>query len=292
MLEEIDSSNLLASIINPLSGYFLCNHFIGDELTTKFDGLDGINIPFGINNLLKNKNFNSIKQYDIVLCQVDFFDYFCMKILSILNHKIILITSQWAYPALERSEKTDMVLNHPNILLWVSQNPIYTNRPNYMPFPYGINMKSLSLYYSFLCEYVNHKSNNIKLLPLTVKDWYPDDHIRVKYPIFGKESGERLDYVSYLREIAKCKYIISPEGDRKDCYRNYEAIGLECIPISNIGEEFKEIFESNLIYSDAKSMICMFDTKHIERDYAPPNRRIILLEYWIRKIIDKIKKLT
>ena len=190
-------------------------------------------------------------------------------------------------------KKTDIVLNHPNILLWVSQNPIYANHPKYMPFPYGINMNSLSLYYSFLHEYItNNKSQNIKLLQLTVKDWYPDDHIRKKYPIFGKESGERLSYVSYLREIAKCRYIISPVGDRNDCYRNYEAIGLECIPISNVGSAFKEILGDNMIYSDAKSMIGMLHTKYIERNYILPTRRIILLEYWTQQIIDKIKKLT
>ena len=106
MLKEIDPSNLLGSIINPLSGYFICNHFIGDELTSTFDGYKGrINIPYGVNNLLQNENCHIIKQYDIVLCQVDFFDYFFSKILPKLQVQIILITSQWAYPAIERSEK-------------------------------------------------------------------------------------------------------------------------------------------------------------------------------------------
>ena len=38
--KEIDPSNLLGSIINPLSGYFICNHFIGDELTSTVISLE------------------------------------------------------------------------------------------------------------------------------------------------------------------------------------------------------------------------------------------------------------
>lgn len=293
MLEEIEASNLLGTIINPLSGYFICNHFIGDELTSGFDGYrERINLPLGVNNLLVNQNMESIKQYDIVLCQVDFFESFVSNILPKLRNKIILITSQWAYPAIERSEKTDMVLEHPNILLWISQNPIYANQPKYMPFPHGINMASLPPYYTFLLEnnMEYNKSHIIKSLPLTVKDWYPEEHIRKRYPIFGKDSGEGLSYDSYLRELSTCKYIISPEGDRPDCYRNYEAIGLGTIPVSNIEEErFEEIFGTNMVYSDAESMSCMVT---MERDYVEPNRRIILLDYWIKHIIAKIKSLT
>ena len=153
MLEEIDASNLLGSIINPLSGYFICNHFIGDELTSGFDGYrEKITLPSGVNDLLLNQNIRSIKQYDIVLCQVNFFESFVSNILPKLKKKIILITSQWAYPAIERSDKTDMVLAHPNIMLWISQNPIYANHPKYMAFPYGINMASLSSYFDFLWD--------------------------------------------------------------------------------------------------------------------------------------------
>lgn len=291
MLEDIDGSNLLSHIINPLSGYFICNHFIGDELFSGFDGYtDKIALPSGVNDLLQNKNMESIKHYDIVLCQVDFFDYFISKVLPLLKKKIILITSQWAYPAIERNDKTDMVLAHPNIMLWISQNPIYANHPKYMAFPYGINMASLSSYFDFLWNTASiNKTKPVHLLPLTVKDWYPAEHIRKIYPIFGKESGERLSYVSYLKELVKCKYIISPEGDRPDCYRNYEAIGLECIPVSNIEEGmFKELFGNNMVYSDAEEMVRMC---HTERDYVLPNSRIILLDYWRQKIIDKMKKI-
>ena len=33
MLNEIDASYLLGTIINPLSSYYLCNHFIASEIT-------------------------------------------------------------------------------------------------------------------------------------------------------------------------------------------------------------------------------------------------------------------
>jgi hypothetical protein len=60
-------STLLKYLINPLSPYFLCNHFFGKEIyllpnhliTEKHD-------------LRKTKRYDLIKDYDIVHCQVNF----------------------------------------------------------------------------------------------------------------------------------------------------------------------------------------------------------------------------
>ncbi|OEU06279.1 hypothetical protein FRACYDRAFT_255289 [Fragilariopsis cylindrus CCMP1102] len=45
-------------------------------------------------------------------------------------------------------------------------------------------------------------------------------------------SGRKLDYVDYLRDISRTKYVISPDGDHPDCHRHYESIGLGAIPIT------------------------------------------------------------
>jgi hypothetical protein len=38
----------------------------------------------------------------------------------------------------------------------------------------------------------------------------------------------------YFLEMAKSKYVVSPNGDRPDCYRHYEAIGLGAVPITQL----------------------------------------------------------
>ena len=313
MLNEIDASYLLGTIINPLSSYYLCNHFIASEITPGSHDYVSykhpIILPYGTNNLLLNKNYDTIKNNDIIVCQVNYFDLFTRVIFPTLgDKKIVLITSQWAYPALEKSDTTDKILASPNIILWISQNPIYKNNDKYMAFPYGINMKDISLYYSYLVGVnmdisANHellklnKNKNILHTNLNVEDWYPEDHIRQQYSCFGVDSPERLGYVQYLKEITRSRYILSPQGDRPDCYRNYEAIGLGCIPISNLAEEFQEIFEENMIYSNGEDMQKMLEISRVmiaghDKEYTLPNRRIILSSYWREKIIERIKKVV
>ena len=44
-------------------------------------------------------------------------------------------------------------------------------------------------------------------------------------------SGPRQARPSYLKELARSEYVLSPDGDRPDCYRHYEALILGAIPI-------------------------------------------------------------
>ena len=142
-----------------------------------------------------------------------------------------------------------------------------------------------------------NKNKNILHTNLNVEDWYPEDHIRQQYSCFGVDSPERLGYVQYLKEMTRSRYIFSHQGDRPDCYRNYEAIGLGCIPISNLAEEFQEIFEENMIYSNGEDMQKMLEISRVmiaghDKEYTLPNRRIILSSYWREKIIERIKKVV
>ena len=306
MFKEIDPSYLLGSIINPLSGYFLCRHYIATEINpTSEDYVDykhTIKIPYGINDLLTTHEYNKISNYDILLVQVNYFDFFYDKIFpSLGNKKIILITSQWAYPMLKKSKKTDDVLKSDNILLWIAQNPIYEESNKYMPFPFGINMNDLSIYYSCLsnfyanCNDEEHKCNtskqyNIQHMNCTVEDWYPEEHIRKVIPDFGINSPNRLGIVEYFKTLSVSRYIISPQGDRPDCYRNYEAIGFGCKPISNLDIQYKDIFKDNMIFMEPEEMLDVLNKKNLKKyNWKLPDRRLILSTYWLDKIIFKIK---
>lgn len=43
---------------------------------------------------------------------------------------------------------------------------------------------------------------------------------------------ERSDNLTYLQNIARSKYVLSPHGDYPDCYRHYESMYLSAIPIT------------------------------------------------------------
>ena len=56
---------------------------------------------------------------------------------------------------------------------------------------------------------------------------------------------ESTDYKSYLQELKKHKFCLSPEGNGIDCYRTWEALYMKTIPIckrSVMVEEFAKIF--------------------------------------------------
>jgi hypothetical protein len=290
----LHSDNIIEEFVTPITPYFLCNHFISDEIHCYGYKYFYYEITVKGNDLLRNKNFHDIKHLDIIQIQVDYFDYFHDVVLPIIvsnNIQVIIITSQWHSPQIQHNEKTMNVLNNKNILLWISQNPIYANHDKYMAFPYGILHHNLKQYVDFVKSYDKTIPKNIKILNQHsgAHDHLPSNHVRKIYPIFGINSGPPLEYNDFLKNIADSEYVISTIGDREDCYRHYESIGLNAIPISNISNNYKDIFQDNMIYSNAEEMITMINTQSIESIYQPPNRDILTVRYWVEKIRERIE---
>jgi len=288
-------SEPLPNLVTPITPYFLCNHFISTEIHScsgwKYIG---INLKIGANNLLKNKNYNDIKDFEIIQIQVDYFDFFCNSVLPIIcknNVKVIIITSQWHIPQIQRSPATDKLLNHKNILLWISQNPIYENSEKYMAFPYGICHHQIKEYAQFLLSNDANKNKSIKILNqnAAAHGHLPNDHIRKTHNIFGINSGRRLGYAEYLTNLSNAEFVISTAGDRDDCYRHYECIGLNAIPVSNIKGGYKCIFDENMVYSHAEEMVTMLKTNTVVNHiYKKPNKDVITISYWKNKIHERI----
>ena len=215
--------------------------------------------------------------------------------------KIIIFTSQYHLPQIHKNELTENLINNDKVILWISQNPIYTDHDKYMAFPYGIQHVTVSKYMKFLKKEnkqilnKNTKTNILFNSPSTAWKHLPENHIRKqlnKDPRFTKLNSYfkpyRLDYEKYLYNILKSKFTISTSGDRDDCYRHYECIGLNSIPISNIN--YKEIFDNNMIGSlNVNDIIKVVDNEKVF-DYQHPNRDIITIEYWRNKISLRLQK--
>jgi hypothetical protein len=304
LLENIrkdnDINNLFMNIINPFSTYLICDHYIGSELKEL-----NIKVPIFKNDLLATNNTDVIKDYDILLVESIQFDIFIETFLPRIKKKIVLITGYWQWPQIYKSEKTDYVLNHPNILLWISQNPIYQDHPKYMPFPYGICHCNLIKYAEqLLLE--NNKTKMIEFLPIQ----NGTNPCRSKLPELEKMKPEE-----YYKKMGEAQFLLSPIGDRDDCYRHYECIGLGTIPISNIGqgscyamspttnlvddhrssdkfgETYKPIFNENMYYCDIDQMVTILDTGVIDCSYSMPNRDLICFEYHRDMVFNRIAEL-
>ena len=297
-MDNIDLTNInpIEFLVTPITPYFICNHFISTEIHSSSCKYISINLELKSNDLLKNKNYNDIKNLEIIQIQVDYFDFFYDEILPIIcknNIKIVIITSQYHSPQIQKNYKTDHLLNNSNILLWISQNPIYTNNEKYMAFPYGINHIYVNDYLNFIKTNNIHNNKHIKILNQTASahDHLPNNHIRKMYDIFGINSGKYIGYTDFLIAILNAEFVISTSGDRDDCYRHYECIGLNAIPISNINNGYKDIFGENMVYSTAEEMISMINTNIVNYDYKKPNRDILTIPYWSYKIDQKINTL-
>ena len=47
----------------------------------------------------------------------------------------------------------------------------------------------------------------------------------------GLKLSEKVDYESYLREVARSHFILSPNGNGIDCHKHWEALYLNTVPI-------------------------------------------------------------
>lgn len=295
---DLENINPVEYLITPLAPYFICNHFISTEIhNTSGSKYIDMNLDLKANDLIKNKNYNDIKNFEIIQIQVDLFDFFYDEILPIIiknNVKVVIITSQWHLPQIQRNNKTDDLLNNSNILLWISQNPIYTNNEKYMAFPYGIRHHNINDYVNFINSTNINIDKNVKILNqyASAHHGLPNNHIRKMFDIFGKNSGKGyVNYIEFLTSILNSEFVISTPGDRDDCYRHYECIGLNAIPISNINYGYKDIFGDNMVYSNAEEMKNMIDKNIVDHNYKKPNRDILTISYWVCKINEKINLL-
>lgn len=271
---NINKTRLL-HIINPFSLYHLCDHYVGDEIH-RFC----IPIAESKNDIFATKNLSSIKEFDIVHVEVSWFEYFVSEILDKIKSRIILTTGQWHLPQIHQSPLTEKILRHPNILLWISQNPVYPNSEKYMAFPYGIEYESLEAYAEALLSFNdNKKTTEISHLPMS----HHTNACRQKLPVMP-----RLPPKEFYERIADSKFVVSPIGDRNDTYRHYEAIGLGAIPMSNVDPLYRSIFGDSMYYCDIDKML----ENRAPCEYTEPNRDLVCFQYYKDLVVKRIKMLS
>jgi hypothetical protein len=326
-LKTLETNNdFLVAFINILTPYLICDHFIATEIRqtlreyTHTNGVKEtfnsyINYQFGApgnlrleaTDILQTRNLSVIKTGDIVKVQVDCLNFFLDEVLPWLEMtqtRIILMTGQYHLPAMKKGIISEILLRHPNILLWICENPIYNERENhkFMAFPFGFCHTSIFEYMTFIkttvlgwpSSSILDKPNKIINTPSGVHRHLPPNHIRRTHPIFGAESGARISYAEYLTRISNAKFVMSPTGDRDDCHRHYESIGLGAIPISNISEPYLPIFANgSIVKASADEMAHIYINQKLPEgvEYKLPSADILMVDYWLERIRDRLSEL-
>jgi hypothetical protein len=80
-------------------------------------------------------------------------------------------------------------------------------------------------------------------------------------------------------------YIISPDGDRPECYRHYEAIGLGTMPITQLHPHLYRHLSGNVVFNETKRNMTELETT-LPRD-PKVNQRLLYEEYWM-EYVDRV----
>ena len=225
--------------------------------------------------MLDHNVLNQVRDLDIIVVDPTMFVNFVTEYLHKLHCRVILFTCRWHIPQVERSEYTDLLLNHSRIAHWYSQNPIYDGHPKYTAFPYGV-ARFMQLA-TAMTKNAIPKKVHLGYLYFKIEHHYE----RALLP----PAPALLNLADFYTEIMASKFIISPHGDRPDCYRHYEAIALGAIPISNVPQSFRQIFGDDMIISNVNDMSAyVLGTKTINVSYHKPSCEILSLAYWRSKI--------
>lgn len=103
-----------------------------------------------------------------------------------------------------------------------------------------------------------------------------------KFPFVKRYNESNL--LSYLMNMKKAKYCLSPWGDTPDCYRHWEAMYVGCIPITIKHDKLEKFYDLPILFLDSWDelsedfLISKYD-ETINKD-----RTKLDLNYWIDKV--------
>lgn len=92
-------------------------------------------------------------------------------------------------------------------------------------------------------------------------------------------SGKKLEPEDFFHEVTQAKYILSPNGDRPECYRHYEVIGLGAVPITEM-HPYLHRHLGPVVYNNS-----VWNMEYLEEKMKPTepvvNRNLIFEDYWM-----------
>jgi hypothetical protein len=94
--------------------------------------------------------------------------------------------------------------------------------------------------------------------------------------------GPTVDIKNYLSEMHRSKYIFSPDGDRPECYRHYEAIGMGTMPITQLDASTHSHLEGNAIFNNSEWNLTVLEATLPQNPQV--NQRLIFEEYWMEYV--------
>ena len=219
-----------------------------------------------------------VQAYDTVYVPISQLEYFVYSTLQNITEDFILMSGQNSKPPepIPR-EVYAAIMKHRRIVKWFLQNlsvhAYDPYDPKLRPFPYGIHpMQPKALLEEIKTP--RNKTNHI------FKSWFKTSNnldVRRNIP-----NGEQVNATEFFKRIHESEYVLSPDGDRPECHRHYEAIALGTMPITSLDPTLYRHLEGNAIFNVHQWNLT--DLKGRLPWNPVVNQRLIFQEYWMEYI--------
>lgn len=215
---------------------------------------------------------------------VKFVDTFLPKV----SVPIVVLSgySQWVDPSTHFPAKQchDMIQNK-HVLAWFVHSPDFNvksvaRHPKVFSLPFGLHQKTFMRYRHFLNQSLQSSWN--KSIHIFVSKLGETTTSRKNIP-----SGPSLGKEEYYLTLSRSKYILSPNGDRPECYRHYESIGLGVMPVTELDSSIYSHFGSNAIYNSSDWDLSSLEAKLPKSPQV--NQRLVFEEYWMEYIEFRVR---
>jgi hypothetical protein len=131
--------------------------------------------------------------------------------------------------------------------------------------------------YQFLREMLNNESKDNFIFAGFVRK-KNNMEARKDIPITKKKLREP----EYWQLLHKSQYILSPDGDRPECHRHYEAIGMGTMPITSLDPHLHRHLKGNVVFGEKLWNVTELESRLPLNPVV--NRRLIFQEYWMEYI--------
>lgn len=225
---------------------------------------------------------------------------FVEKALHNLTVPIVLLTGQYELrrkPHHIPNRFVESIANHPNIIKWFVHSPTFTvpdhfNCSKIAPLPYGIQPTNynplphrpapVDYFRQALAVHATLPEKRTGVFVGFLANWTNPD--RNSMP-----RGPHLPLPEYYERMARSQFVLSPSGDRPECYRHYEALGLGAIPVTDLpGRFYSHLADGPIVYNNSDWYLDASDALALlgKSSFPAVNRNLVFVEYWL-SYIDK-----
>jgi hypothetical protein len=234
------------------------------------------------NNLSKSMKDNKINPL-IFITKIEYLEIFYNEIVTSLNTKFVLITH---YGDMEAGIH-DKILHHPLLIKWYGQNMRIISDKT-LPIPLGLENQYWKRT-NILTIKKNYSNSKEKLLYLNFSLHTNPNRSKIMNILLqnGFNKNKKLDWDSYIEDLSRHKFCISPKGNGVDCHRTWECLYLGVIPIVEKSQHMSYFQDLPILFVDSYDNISIEYLNQIYKSFQQKsfNMDKLSLSYWNRKIM-------